>query len=94
MNPIMTEPKIVLDDCFHIKPPEFEQHGTDYILKCSNQVQIDIVLSVVDLEAYAVIYGIQRVANKLTLDEAKKIATELYYDSIKEFLIPVCDSSL
>lgn len=83
-----------LDDCFRIKPPEFEQRGTDYILKCSNQVQIDIVLSVVDLETYAVIYGIQRVAKKLTLNEAKKIATELYYDSIKEFLIPVNDSSL
>lgn len=77
-----------MTDTFHIKPPEFEQHGTDYILKCSNQIQIDIVLSIVDLETYYVMYGIQRVAKKLTLDEAKKIATELYYDSIKKFLIP------
>lgn len=77
-----------MTDTFHIKPPEFEQRGTDYILKCSNQIQIDIVLSIVDLETYYVMYGIQRVAKKLTLDEAKKIATELYYDSIKKFLIP------
>lgn len=75
-----------MNKTYTIKEPEFKHILGNYRVDTPS-LSIDIFLSMVDLETYRVYFGTELISSKLTLNEAKNLAKEIYYREIEQYLV-------